>query len=157
EELMRFISHMHGLQPFYGSKGLKKRILSAYRKLVNEGGELTKEKVIVLALSSISKVVGQDPNAEKTIALGRSKNFFKSQHWRHIRLQALSKNDGSCEACGKRVADGAQLHVDHILPRSIYPEFALTLNNLQILCKECNFGKGNVNTTNFKRRNEKAK
>jgi hypothetical protein len=34
------------------------------------------------------------------------------------------------------------LHVDHVKPRSKYPELALDLDNLQILCAACNTRKG---------------
>lgn len=38
---------------------------------------------------------------------------------------------------------GIELHVDHIKPISRAPDLALNINNLQILCKDCNLGKGN--------------
>jgi len=154
EKSLSFICGKFGLQPFYGSKALKKRVLKSFREALNRGEELTKEKVVVLALSTVSPEFRYETSVEKTIHLARSKGFYESQYWRNIRLQALERNTRGCEACGRTVADGVQLHVDHILPRSTYPEFALTLNNLQILCKDCNFGKGNVHTTNFRRRND---
>jgi hypothetical protein len=42
-------------------------------------------------------------------------------------------------ACGAK--DGAP-HIDHIKPRSKYPELELDEDNLQVLCKDCNYGKG---------------
>ena len=47
-----------------------------------------------------------------------------------------------CCLCGRTVKDGVALHVDHIKPRSKYPELALDIENLQILCDECDDGKG---------------
>jgi len=45
--------------------------------------------------------------------------------------------------CGKsKHKDDAILHVDHIKPRSKYPDLALELKNLQVLCEDCNIGKG---------------
>ena len=35
------------------------------------------------------------------------------------------------------------LEVDHIKPRSTHPELALDFDNLQVLCHDCNQGKGN--------------
>jgi 5-methylcytosine-specific restriction endonuclease McrA len=43
------------------------------------------------------------------------------------------------------------LHVDHILPRSIYPEFALDIQNLQILCEDCNLAKSNTSAMDWRR------
>ncbi|WP_207819329.1 HNH endonuclease signature motif containing protein [Parashewanella curva] len=56
----------------------------------------------------------------------------------------------SCRDCGVTYESGAPLHVGHIKPRSRYPELALELSNLQILCSECNIGKSNRSeTSNF--------
>ena len=47
-------------------------------------------------------------------------------------------------ACGRsKKIHGIVIHVDHIKPRSIYPDLALTYDNLQLLCEDCNLGKGN--------------
>jgi 5-methylcytosine-specific restriction endonuclease McrA len=35
------------------------------------------------------------------------------------------------------------MHVDHIKPRRKYPHLALVFDNLQVLCHDCNHGKGN--------------
>lgn len=53
---------------------------------------------------------------------------------------SVVKHNGRCLACG---ADGSQtrLHVDHIKPRSLFPELALVEDNLQLLCEACNLGK----------------
>ncbi len=45
---------------------------------------------------------------------------------------------------------GIPLHVDHIKPRSKYPDLALDINNLQILCESCNLGKGAWDETDFR-------
>jgi 5-methylcytosine-specific restriction endonuclease McrA len=36
---------------------------------------------------------------------------------------------------------GNPLHVDHIKPRSKFPRLAIDINNLQVLCADCNLGK----------------
>jgi 5-methylcytosine-specific restriction endonuclease McrA len=38
------------------------------------------------------------------------------------------------------------LEVDHVKPRSKYPELALDLDNTQILCRACNSKKGTAET-----------
>ena len=45
---------------------------------------------------------------------------------------------------------GAVMNVDHIKPRRIYPDLALSLENLQVLCHECNHGKGNWDMTDWR-------
>lgn len=50
---------------------------------------------------------------------------------------------GRCMACGRcRKHHGVIIHVDHIKPRHRYPHLSLDFNNLQILCEDCNIGKG---------------
>lgn len=42
------------------------------------------------------------------------------------------------------------MQVDHIKPRKKYPELALDPNNVQVLCKLCNMGKGDRDETDFR-------
>ena len=42
------------------------------------------------------------------------------------------------------------MHVDHIKPRLRYPELALDMNNLQVLCAICNHGKGGFDETDWR-------
>jgi 5-methylcytosine-specific restriction endonuclease McrA len=67
--------------------------------------------------------------------------FYDSDEWRNIRYQALKIHGGACQCCGNRASADKPLHVDHIKPRSKFPELELDLNNLQVLCKDCNLGK----------------
>lgn len=76
--------------------------------------------------------------------------FYASREWRELRYETLRLNaiahthDGGpqCRLCGKTAwADGVTLHVDHIKPRSLFPELALSPANLQVLCSDCNIGK----------------
>lgn len=67
-----------------------------------------------------------------------------------MRYKVIKKSNGKCCACGKSAKDGAVLHVDHIKPKSHYPELALDISNLQVLCSECNLGKGNRDSTDWR-------
>lgn len=69
--------------------------------------------------------------------------FYSSREWRALRVKALLKNGRKCCLCGASPKTGIVLHVDHIKPRSLYPELELDLENLQILCEDCNLGKSN--------------
>lgn len=69
-------------------------------------------------------------------------NFYSSQAWLSLRIQILTTRPQVCAICGRsREEHGIAVEVDHILPRSKYPELALEPNNLQILCYDCNRGK----------------
>jgi hypothetical protein len=130
-------------------------------------------KVIVAAL--IEKM-GWDPSTPKKTALKRyfrlnakinnenkfipkkrqpfpkvaQPKFLKTFEWRKLRLVALKKYGAMCMCCGATPGTGAVMNVDHIKPRKTHPELALDIDNLQILCGECNHGKGNWDDTDFR-------
>lgn len=79
-----------------------------------------------------------------------SKSFLESFEWRRLRMEALKKYSPRCMCCGATPKDGAVMNVDHIKPRKIFPNLALDINNLQILCHECNHGKGNWDQTDWR-------
>ena len=54
-------------------------------------------------------------------------------------------------ACGRTRRDGIIINVDHIKPRKTHPHLALEPSNLQVLCNECNLGKGNKFKTDWRR------
>lgn len=72
-----------------------------------------------------------------------SPGFLRGFDWLRIRMAALANTEGRCECCGASAKDGVMLNVDHVKPRKEYPQLALSLHNLQVLCHDCNFGKGN--------------
>lgn len=79
-----------------------------------------------------------------------STSFLNSYEWRKLRMEALIKYGRKCVCCGATPDSGAVMNVDHIKPRKTHPELALDLNNLQILCSECNHGKGNWDNTDWR-------
>ena len=78
-----------------------------------------------------------------------SREFLNSYEWKHLRFIKLSTSNKKCECCGRGTDKGFILNVDHIKPRKLYPELALELDNLQILCDECNAGKSNFSIADF--------
>jgi hypothetical protein len=87
------------------------------------------------------------PAAKPEKAIG----FYGSDEWRRIRYDALKLHGGRCQCCGAAPTRQAPLHVDHIKPRSRFPELELALNNLQVLCAACNLGKGARDQTDWRR------
>lgn len=65
-------------------------------------------------------------------------------------MEALKKHGARCQCCGASPQTGAVINVDHVKPRKLFPELALSLDNLQILCHECNHGKGNWDQTDWR-------
>ena len=79
-----------------------------------------------------------------------STEFLSTYEWRKVRMQALKKYGPVCQCCGATPATGAVMNVDHIKPRRLFPSLALDVNNLQVLCHECNHGKGNWDQTDWR-------
>lgn len=77
--------------------------------------------------------------------------FYQSREWWQARYRALKRSNQSCELCGATKESGAILQVDHIKPRSRFPNLALDLANLQVLCRDCNMGKGAWDTTDWRK------
>lgn len=75
--------------------------------------------------------------------------FYAGRKWRTCRYATLLQQGNWCRCCGARPPN-AELHIDHIVPRSIDPSKAWDLSNLQVLCKECNIGKGNGDTRDWR-------
>lgn len=87
---------------------------------------------------------------ENQAAIRRDKygdSFYCSPQWLRLRYEAFVKHGRVCMVCG---ASHGILHVDHIKPKSKHPTLALSLDNLQILCGECNMGKGNWDETDWR-------
>ena len=77
--------------------------------------------------------------------------FLSTFEWRKLRMEALKKYGPKCMCCGATPATGAVMNVDHIKPRKDWPSLALEISNLQILCHECNHGKGNWDSTDWRK------
>lgn len=76
--------------------------------------------------------------------------FYATRQWIDLRYKTLRRYGPVCQCCGAKRESGAQIHVDHIKPRSLYPELELNLDNLQVLCRECNLGKSNTDETDWR-------
>lgn len=78
------------------------------------------------------------------------KEFYESYEWRKVRFDALKASDGKCQLCGRSKHDGVTLNVDHIIPLRKNWKRRADITNLQVLCHECNHGKGNRDTTDWR-------
>ena len=76
--------------------------------------------------------------------------FYSSPEWRRLRYRAIVLHGGKCQACGRSAKDGIVIHVDHIKPIYRFPHLKLEITNLQILCEDCNMGKGAWDDTDWR-------
>lgn len=75
-----------------------------------------------------------------------NKNFYRTPEWKDLRFRVLRMYGTACMKCG----NPDEPHVDHIKPKSLYPHLALNINNLQVLCKDCNLDKSNKNCIDYR-------
>lgn len=68
--------------------------------------------------------------------------FYTTPDWRALRAKVIRREGGICRECGVQIFRKRDVTVDHIKPRSRYPELALDPSNLQVLCRSCNSSKG---------------
>ncbi len=105
-----------------------------------------------LAAPAVAPEKPRKPIAQVTQVATPSVDFYWSPEWRRVRYVALRASRGVCELCGTGPAPGAPLHVDHIKPRSRFPELELDVTNLQVLCADCNLGKSNIDEIDWRRK-----
>jgi hypothetical protein len=123
----------------YGNAEINAEAARQLRKALEKSGKPSAVKGIVVLDSAWIEL--------KRIPESNSSEFLNSKAWKRLRFQALKKHGMRCQACGSGPSNGAILNVDHILPRRLFPESALQLENLQVLCSDCNEGKGNWDMT----------
>lgn len=96
--------------------------------------------------------IGADLDGASVAAIANrgQDEFLRSFEWRRLRMDVLAERGARCECCGRTAKDGVRLNVDHIKNRKRWPHLALTPSNLQVLCEDCNHGKGNKYVTDFR-------
>lgn len=65
--------------------------------------------------------------------------FYASPEWKMTRYEALRRDGAKCACCG---ATEGKMVVDHIQPLRVFWHLRLEMGNLQVLCDDCNRGKG---------------
>lgn len=96
------------------------------------------------------KVAMLESQLESARKRSSNSEFYDSPQWHKLRYEALKRSNGCCELCGDSKATGAIIQVDHIKPRSKYPELTLEQTNLQVLCRPCNMGKSNRDSIDWR-------
>ncbi len=87
----------------------------------------------------------------KTKTINQRIDFYRSREWRELRYKVLIMHGRRCMCCGATPEkNNIVIHIDHIKPRSKYPELELDINNMQILCEDCNLGKSNISEEDFR-------
>lgn len=131
------------------------------RLLVCEGGDIPHGRRLCSICEQkrkreIEKVFKKDKSKKQLAKMARKASrlkraakgdgFYSSWEWHKARYQILTKYGAVCMLCHST----ERIVVDHIKPRSKFPELELDLDNLQVLCNACNRGKSNDDFTDFR-------
>ena len=84
------------------------------------------------------------PNEEKIAA------FYASAEWKRLSYRAKLKYGRRCMCCGAGPSQGAVINTDHVKPIRKHWRLRLDMDNLQVLCADCNIGKGSWDETDFR-------
>jgi hypothetical protein len=93
------------------------------KQFMDKGGEV----------KTVSPVFGVDKEFDKKLS-----TFYQSVKWRGARDYVFAHNPNECAYCG--TVD--KLQIDHIRPLRHNWDLRLVIDNLQILCEDCNYKKG---------------
>lgn len=77
------------------------------------------------------------------VPIAERRHFYQSAEWKRMRVTILERDGATCRLCGGRGDRGAIVNVDHIRPLKFHWDLRLDPTNLQVLCADCNEGKGN--------------
>lgn len=157
------IDSLNEHRKFCGSNRFKnqKKIIRPFFKILPNSEvqfkrELKKTKRLQRRLSeqSIIKIIKEenrklrsDLSLLKSVGKPFKESFYTSREWRSLRYKVLKLYGRVCMSCR---ASNKEIHVDHIVPRSVDPSRELDLENLQILCVDCNIGKGNTDCHDYR-------
>ena len=147
DKIRRISNHFKMGKVPYIPKSEAKKFLAEFIELETKSKDtfrLLAEIYIRKYLYKLGPNYNQMDEHSLTITCLPADKFYASPEWRSLRYKVLELYGNKCAACGRSPKNGVVIHVDHILPRSIYPEHALNISNLQVLCDQCNLGKSNL-------------
>jgi len=116
---------------------------------------VTKTKRLLKALQQPGVVtIVPMPEQRRLFIIGDE--FLKSFEWKEVRGKALDRHGSFCMRCGRcrmdkdDAGEPVKITVDHVKPRRHFPELALDVGNLQVLCGDCNIAKGSWDHTDWR-------
>jgi len=76
--------------------------------------------------------------------------YGDTSNWKYLREKVLSIQGERCLCCGTKTES---MHIDHIKPKSRYPHLEYMIDNLQVLCPDCNKSKSFTDETDYRKSN----
>lgn len=134
-------------------------ILAPFMACVMPSDKAAKRVALVEAARRAMMVPAPAPKKERAPAHKpkadqhhKGDSFYASWEWKRARYEAIKVQGRRCKCCGWRPGDTELGHlvVDHVKPLALFPDLALAQKNLQVLCNDCNMGKGRKHYDDFR-------
>lgn len=126
------------------------RIKNEKRRILNEKRiekRAAKKRSRAERAETLKKKVMAQAAQIRSLKQSKPTDFYSTREWQELRYRAIRTHGRVCMCC--RTTEG-QMHVDHIKPRSKFPNLELCFENLQVLCRDCNLGKSNKDETDWR-------
>jgi len=147
-----YLKHKHGLADAYKMKNSELMVMIEAALGLETPCVTGKQKRYKMMFGLLPKPIPtKKKKPKKQNENKKYERFYQSAPWRMVRYDAYEKNDGRCECCGRSAKEGIYLNCDHIKPLREFWKLRLDPENLQILCNECNHGKGNRYSTDWRK------
>jgi uncharacterized protein (TIGR02646 family) len=82
----------------------------------------------------------------KAIPEGERKKLIRHYNDDAVRTPLFESSHQKCAYCECNATEGGYMEIDHLMPKSIYPESMFEWNNLLPSCRQCNNMKSNHDT-----------
>jgi 5-methylcytosine-specific restriction endonuclease McrA len=100
-------------------------------------------------VKSKAKVIKFPAPKSTSVTEAMIKTFYDSWEWKRLSYDVKLKRGRRCECCGAKAPD-VRIITDHVQPLRHYWHLRLVEANLQVLCDDCNMGKGSRDETDFR-------
>jgi HNH endonuclease len=138
-EAVRLIAAAHGVQP---PKWRRER--AAFISALVKGN-----KAVMATVPTKPTNVVKFPKKPKPPPEDKIKKFYASWEWKRLSYDAKLQRGRKCECCGAQPPQ-VRIITDHIKPIRHHWHLRLDPSNLQVLCDECNMGKGSRDESDFR-------
>ena len=151
---LRHLGHEYGNPP---TTIVVKKLTPFLSKPLARSKEKQRRQLVEAANLALAQPRAEDKPKRKTPKKQRAPShkpdrFYSSWEWKRVRYEALKIHGRRCQCCGWQPGDTPHGHlvVDHIKPRRRFPALELSVDNLQVLCNDCNMGKGAVHQDDYR-------
>lgn len=113
------------------------------QKIAEQFGVTPRQIQRIVNKAGVSRTISE--SFRLAIKYGRMRYHHTPEHLKHkrktisskLRYQVLTRYNSTCRICGRTPQDGIRIEIDHIDNDATHN----TLDNLQVLCRQCNHGK----------------